>query len=72
MVMQVARHKMKNVYCISPPNRWPDRKSQPNTGRIPTQFRQLRPERLVSATPTSLTRVQLQSSPLWVILAAGN
>jgi len=56
--MQVALHKTKDVHCIPPRNRWTDERYQPKAGRIPTQFRKLQPERLVSTTTTGRTRVQ--------------
>jgi len=56
IVMQVTRHKTKNVYWISLLNRWPNGKNQPDARRIPTQFRQLRSGRLGSVSTTSRTR----------------
>jgi len=58
VVMQVAGHKTKDVHCKTPPDRWTDGKNQRDAGGVPTQLRQLRPERLVSATTTSRTCVQ--------------
>jgi len=40
-VMQVVRHKTKDVHCIPPPDRWTNGKNESHAGRIPTQFRQL-------------------------------
>ena len=50
----------KNVNCRPPPNRWPDRKNQPNAGAISTQFRQLWPRRLQSTTISWIHSQQLR------------